>query len=71
MENVAKDRNIKIVTTERRRNFLLSELNYHTTKFFTENFLVIEMKKTQIIMNKPNYLSLSIIDLSKTVMYEF
>ena len=71
MENVRKHRNIKLVTTERRRNYLASEPNYHTTKFFTENLLAIEMKKTQITMNKPVYLGLSILDLSKTVMYEF
>ena len=71
MENVSKDRDIKLVTTERRRNYLVSEPNYHTTKFFTENLLAIEMRKTQILMNKPVYLGLSILDLSKTVMYKF
>ena len=45
MKNVRKHRNIKLVTTERRRNYLVSEPNYHTTKFFTENLLAIEMKK--------------------------
>ena len=45
--------------------------NYYTTKFFTENALAIEMEKTQITMNKPDYLSLSILDLSKTAMYKF
>ena len=53
MENVRKYRDIKLVTTERRRNYLLSEPNDHTTKFFTENLLAIEMKKAQILMNKP------------------
>ena len=71
MENVRKYRGIKLVTTERRRNYLVSEPNYYTTKFFTEYSLVVEMKKTQILMNKPVYLGLSILDLSKTVMYEF
>ena len=71
MENVRKRRNIKLVTTERRRNCLVSEPNYHTTKFFTENLLAIEMRITQILMSKPVYLGLSILDLSKTVMYEF
>ena len=46
MENVRKHRNINLVTTERRRNYLVSEPYYHTTKFFTENSLVIEMRKT-------------------------
>ena len=36
MENVRKHRDIKLVVTERRRNYLVSEPNYHTTKFFTE-----------------------------------
>ena len=42
-----ENRDIKLVTTERRRNYLVSEPNYHTTKFFTENVLAIEMKKKQ------------------------
>ena len=49
----------------------MSESNYYTTKFFTKNLLAIEMKKTQITMNKRVYLGLSILDLSKTLMYEF
>ena len=55
----------KLLETDRRRNYLVSELNYHTTKFFTENLLAIQMKKTQILMNKPIYLVLSVLDLSK------
>ena len=70
MENVRKHRDIKLVTTERRRNYLVSEPNYHTTKFFTENLLAIEMKKTEILMNKPVYLGLSILELSEILMYE-
>ena len=68
MENVRKYIDSKCVTTERRRHFLVSEPNYYTTKSFTENILVIEMKKNQILMDN---LGLSILDLSKTVMYEF
>ena len=48
MKNVKKHRNIKLVTTERRRNYMVSEPNSHTTKFFTENLSAIEMRKTQI-----------------------
>ena len=44
------------VTTERRRRNLVSETNYHATKSFTENLLAIELRKTQILMNKPVYL---------------
>ena len=71
MENVRKHRNIKVIATESRRNYLVSDPNYHTTTSFTENLLAIEMEKTQILMNNPVYLGLSILDLSKTVMYEF
>ena len=70
IENMRKNRNIKLVTTERRRNYLVSQPNFHTAKFITENLLVIEIRKTQILMNKPVYLGLAILDLSKTVMYE-
>ena len=45
MEKARKHRDIKLVTIERRRNYLVSEPNYHTTKFFTENLSVTEMKK--------------------------
>ena len=38
-------------------------------KFFTEDLLATEMRKTQILMNKPVYLGLSIPDLCKIVMY--
>ena len=43
--NMRKHRDIKLVTPERRRNSLVSEPNYHTTKFFKELLLAIEMKK--------------------------
>ena len=48
MESGRKHRDIKLVATERRRNCLVSEPNYHTTKFFTEHLLPIEMKKNAV-----------------------
>ena len=69
MENVRKHRHVKLFTPERRRNYLVSESNHHTTKVFAENLLAIEMKK--ILMNKTVYLGLSILELSKILMYEF
>ena len=62
---------VKLVTTERRRNYLVSESSYHTKKTFIENLLAMEMRKIQILMNKAVYLDLSVLDLSKTVMYNF
>ena len=41
MENMIKHRHIKLVTTEARRNYLVSEPNYHKTIFFSDNLLVI------------------------------
>ena len=63
-------RDIKLVTTNERRNKLVSEPNYHSTEHFSENLLAIEMRKTKTIMNKPVYLSQAILDISKTFMYE-
>ena len=71
MENVRKHRDIKLVTTDEKRNKLVSEPNYQTIKQFSENLLAIEMKKTKVKMNKPVYLGMSILDISKTLMYEF
>ena len=61
-ENARKNKDIKLVSTESRRNYLVSEPNYHTTNAFTEYLLVTEMKKTQKLINKPVYLGLSILD---------
>ena len=47
MENVRKHKNIKFVTTERKRNYLVSQPNYYTTKFSTKTLLAIEMRNTQ------------------------
>ena len=71
MENVRNHRDIKLVTTDERRNKLVSEPNYHKTKYFSENLLAIEMRKTKIKMNKPVYLGQAILDIRKTLMYEF
>ena len=58
MENVRIHRHIELVTTEGRRNYLNSERNYDTTRFFTENLLAIEMKIIEILINKPVHLGL-------------
>ena len=69
IENVRKHRDIKLVTTETRRNYLVSEPNFHTTKFFTEIVLAIQTKKAEILKNKPVYLELSILELSKILSF--
>ena len=71
MENLRKHRDIKLVATDEKKSKLISEPNYHTTKRFSENLLAREMKKTKVKMNKPVYLGMSILDISKTLMYKF
>ena len=71
MENVRKHRDIKLVTTDKRRNKLVSEPNYHKTKWFSEDLLAIEIKKTKVKLNKPVYLGLLKLEISRALMYEF
>ena len=69
MENVRNHRDIKLVTSEKRT--LVSEQIYHSSKKFSDHLMAIEMKKTKIKMNKPLYLSMSILYISKMLMYKF
>ena len=71
MKNVRKHRDIKLVTTDKKRNKLVSEPNYDTMNYISEDLSIIEMNKTRVKMNKPIYLGLSILDISKILMYEF
>ena len=71
MENIRKHRDIKLVTTDKKRSKLVSEPNYHTMNLISEDLSIIEMKKTKVKMNKPIYLGLSILEISKILMYEF
>ena len=71
IENVRKHRDIKFVTTNKRRKQLVLEPNYHTTKWFSEDLLATEMKKIKVKMNKLLYLGMSLLDISKTLMDEF
>ena len=71
MENVRNHSDIKLVTSNKRRKRLVSEPNYHSHKNFSEYLMAIEMKKTNVKMNKPIYLGMPILDISKILMYEF
>ena len=71
MENIRKHRDIKLVTTDRKRSKLVSEPNYHNINLISEDLSIIEMKKSTVKMNKPIYLGLSILEIRKTLMYEF
>ena len=61
IENIRKHRDIKLVTKDKRRNKLVSEPNYHTMNYISEDLSIIEMNKTKVKMNKPIYLGLSIL----------
>ena len=71
MENVRNHRDYKIVTTNKQRNKFASEPNYHSTKCISKYLLIMEMKKVEVKMNKLVYLRQAILDISKTLMYEF
>ena len=71
MENIRKHKDIKLVTTDKKRSKLVSEPNYHTINLISEDLSIIEMKKTKVKMNKPIYLGLSILGISKILMYKF
>ena len=70
-ENIRKHTDIKLVTTDKKRNKFVSEPNYHTINYILEDFSITEMNKTGVKINKPIYLGLSILDISKILMYEF
>ena len=61
---------MKLITTERRKNYLVSQPNYHTVKTCIKKLLAIDMRKTKILIYKSVFLDLSVLDLSKTVIYE-
>ena len=71
MENVRNHRDIKLVTSDKRRKRLVSEPNYHSHKKFSDHLMATEMKKTKVKMTKPLYLGMSILHISKILMYEF
>ena len=71
MQNVRKHRDIKLVTRNKRRSYLASKPNNHATKWFSENLSAIEMSKIKVKTNKSVYLGLSILEIRKTLMYEF
>ena len=72
MENVRKVRDIKLVTTDERRNLLASKSNYYVTKYFSENLIAIEMNKAKLnVKCISRSIGMSILDISKTLMYEF
>ena len=71
MENIRNRVNVKLVNTQERLKKLSAKPNYKSCKIFNENLISVHMKKTSLTMNKPVYLGMCILDLSKTIMYDF
>ena len=71
VQNDIKHRDVKLVTRETKRNKLASEPNCHSTKCMSKHLIVMEMKKIEVKINKPIYLRQAVLDLSKTLMFEF
>ena len=71
MGNIRNHREIKLVTSDKRRSILASEPNYHSSKRISKDMMIMEMKKVEVKMNKPIYLGQAILGISKTLMYEF
>ena len=69
MENVRKHRDIKLVRKKKKLFSIRTKLSYY--KLFYRKFISNRNKKTEILMNKPVCLGLSILELSKIIMYEF
>ena len=71
IKNIRKHRDIRLVNNDKKRKVLASEPNYHATKHISEDLLIMEMKKRELYMNNSIYLGQAILDISKTLMYEF
>ena len=71
MKNVRNHRDIKLVTTDKRRSILASEPNYHSSKRISKDLMIMEIRKVEVKMNKLIYLGQAVLDISKTLMYEF
>ena len=71
MENIRNRVNVKLVNTKEQLRKLVSKPNFKSRNIFNENLVSVHMKKTSLTMNKPVYLGMCILDLSKTLMFDF
>ena len=71
MENLRKRVDIRLVTNEKEARKLISKANYNRRTIFSENLMAVHMNKTHIKYNKPIYLGMCILDISKSMMYDF
>ena len=71
MENIRNRIDVRLVTDEKELEKLVKKPNFDRINIFTEDLVAVHMKKTTIKLHKPIYLGMSILDLSKTLMYDF
>ena len=71
MENIRNRKDIKLVTSKRQAVKLIAKPNFKNRTIFTENLISVHMSKTKLIFNKPVYVGMCILDVSKTLMYNF
>ena len=71
MENIRNRKVVKLVNNVEKARKLIAKPNFVSRKIFDENLISVHMKKTSLIMNKPVYLGMCILDLSITIMYDF
>ena len=71
MENPRNHTDNRVVTTDKRRSILALEPNYHSTKYILKDLLIMEIRKTEVTINKPIYVGQAILDISKTLVYQF
>ena len=71
MENIRKRVDIELVNNKEKAEKLSAKPNFNHCNIFNENLVAIHMKKTKLVFNKPVYLGMCILDLSKTLMYDF
>jgi len=71
MENIRNRVDVRLRTSEKSAEKLVPKPNYKRTTIFSEDLIAVHMKKTELVFNKPVFLGMSILDISKTHMYEF
>ena len=71
MENIEKRVDIRLVNNKKEAEKLASKVNYDKCVILDENLILVHMRKTKVRYNKPVYLGMAILDISKTIMYDF
>ena len=71
LENIRNRVDIRLISSDKIAQKLAAKRSYDQCTIFDENLIAVHMKKTKLYFNKPVYLGMSILDLSKSFMYDF